>query len=990
MNINTETQGSIDSTYGSLLFGWTKKKAGTAQTVELWIDKKKISSQIANQDRSRKYFVYSGDCDGFIFYIPMEYRDNKPHLVEIINQSNRYLVDSRTITFSRDLRKHESFSNDATIQRINLTENRQSYLPSVNNKHFGLFTIASKNYISYARVLLKSVAKAHPEYSLYLCLVDKIDGYFDADKEPYTVVEVEEIGINNFNDMMLRYDIMELNTAVKPFMFKWLFKNTTHDSLIYLDPDIKVYSRLDVLEQTLNEKTSIVLTPHITEPIDDEYLPNDHSMLQSGVFNLGFIAAKRCKETEDYIEWWSKKLQTLAKAQLTANLFTDQRWCDLAPCILKNLKILKSHGYNVAYWNLNQRNIRKNENSWEANETPLVFFHFSGINPKKREVVSKHQTRFRWDDLNSACKLLFNSYHDDLLESEWEVSRLWPYAYDSINEKFKLSNPIRSLYSSIYPNPLNITKKRIQNFIVAMCNSRAECNTINEDRYVTNLMFHIYNSRDDLKITFDLRSNEGKSRFVSWYEESALREYNLPDPVVKEAHRSAIDRINDPAEIIQFSIETKVSNFMLSIWNSRQDLQQAFDISTHQGQKDFIHWCEDGLRREYNIPDRKYILSLNNDKELKSGILYGDFGANLIGYAHAELGMGEHVRMTAEAFSKMKINYGIVNYDYGVVSRQKAELDRDILIKENSYRVNLFHINADQMFDSLIRLGQGFFSNKYNIGYWAWELSGWPEEWDAAIDIVDEIWAPSRFIQKTLNEVTGKPVFYAPLCVELPSFKKHERSYYGLPTEKYLFVYAFDFNSYIHRKNPFGLINAFKLAFSKEYSKVGLVIKIMNGNESSEAWKEMLELIGNDDRIYLINKTMDRASVLGLINVCNAYVSLHRSEGFGRGPAEAMYLGKPVIATNYSGNQDFTLFDNSCLVDYKLIPVQKGQYPSVHNQVWADPDLDHAAWYMKKLFDDHDFANKIGQSGELFIKNHFNSASVGSRYKKRLEKIGLI
>src|SRR5688572_17830907 len=124
----------------------------------------------------------------------------------------------------------------------------------------GLFTIGSKNYLSYVRTLFDSVARAHPEYQLFLCLADRADGYFDPAAEPYTIVEAERIGISDFCDFALRYDIMELNTAIKPFMFRWMFDSTNLDAIIYLDPDIHVYSRLDHLETVLDEGASVVLT----------------------------------------------------------------------------------------------------------------------------------------------------------------------------------------------------------------------------------------------------------------------------------------------------------------------------------------------------------------------------------------------------------------------------------------------------------------------------------------------------------------------------------------------------------------------------------------------------------------------------------------------------------------------------------------------------------------------------------------------------------
>jgi len=209
----------------------------------------------------------------------------------------------------------------------------------MSKRKIGVFTIASKNYLAYVRVLLKSIAAHHPEYSLYLCLADKAGDSFDPLKEAFTVIESENINIRHFSDMAIRYDIMEFNTAIKPFMFRWLLDNTELDSIIYLDPDIRAYSRFDRLESVLSSDVSMVLTPHITRPIGDGKYPNDCNMIQAGVFILGFAAINRRREASEYIDWWGRRLETQASVDLAKNLFTDQRWCDLAPCFLERLKI---------------------------------------------------------------------------------------------------------------------------------------------------------------------------------------------------------------------------------------------------------------------------------------------------------------------------------------------------------------------------------------------------------------------------------------------------------------------------------------------------------------------------------------------------------------------------------------------------------------------------------------------------------------------------
>jgi glycosyltransferase involved in cell wall biosynthesis len=481
---------------------------------------------------------------------------------------------------------------------------------------------------------------------------------------------------------------------------------------------------------------------------------------------------------------------------------------------------------------------------------------------------------------------------------------------------------------------------------------------------ITVLMYTIWCSRKDLQRAFDLATPEGQEGFVAWYKVSVLREYGI-DPE-SPARFERLRREEEVLKAISRFMPASVKKVGSRIW-LRYLAREAKIISrrksgatleTAYGQ---LTACE---RKKFSPP-----------------------GFNLIGYAHAELGMGEHVRMTAAALASTNIPYGVYNFDVGVSSRKSADLDHGELIDENRYNINAFHINADQMLTAYCHLGHDFFARRYNIGYWAWELAKCPNEWLPVVEMVDEIWAPSKFIQSAFAEVTSVPVYHMPLCVALPSFRKRDRKYFGLPENDFLFTLAFDFLSFINRKNPFAVIKAFKSAFADKRTRAGLVIKVMNGDPTSSGWSEMLSLINGDHRIHVVNQTMSRSDVLALIDTTDCFVSLHRSEGFGRGPAEAMLMGKPVIVTNYSGNTDFTKRENSCLVNYQLIPVTDGDYVFAAGQVWADPDVEHAAWWMRRLVDDSGFAREIASRGRETIATEYNQTIIGEWYSRRFRDL---
>lgn len=320
------------------------------------------------------------------------------------------------------------------------------------------------------------------------------------------------------------------------------------------------------------------------------------------------------------------------------------------------------------------------------------------------------------------------------------------------------------------------------------------------------------------------------------------------------------------------------------------------------------------------------------------------FGVNLYGFAYGELGIGEDLRMTVACCEAANIPYHVVNVDAGNI-RQADNLlkgkTHDLHSKElPPYRNNIFCLPA---FDTASRVfmqkGANAFEGYHNIGWWPWELSVFPKAWQPhAFKLVDEVWASSTFLEEMYKRSTDKPVHLVPLAVSVDRIKRHPRKHYGLPEKKYLFLYVFDFNSSVARKNPMSAVNAFKQAFPQTDKTVGLVLKTMNANPENPEWKEFLVSCQEDKRIYVLTETMDRPDVLGLIDCCDAYVSLHRAEGFGRTIAEAILLGKPVIATDYSGNVDFNGNKKVIPVKYELTRINPTEY------YWIDEDESNIKW----------------------------------------------
>jgi glycosyltransferase involved in cell wall biosynthesis len=365
-------------------------------------------------------------------------------------------------------------------------------------------------------------------------------------------------------------------------------------------------------------------------------------------------------------------------------------------------------------------------------------------------------------------------------------------------------------------------------------------------------------------------------------------------------------------------------------------------------------------------------------------------GVNLIGLPRAIIGEGEFVRQTARSFQNTSLDFGI--YDVRPhPSPQPGEgpFSRHIR-SDNPFNVNIFHLKPDQLESSIVTLGRSFVENRYNIGYWVWELGEFPSAWQAPLDFLDEVWCPSRFIQTAVKNKFAKEVLYLPVSIELEAPRGFDRNYFSLPPRAFIFLFVFDFKSYVTRKNPSACIRAFLKAFPKGDERVSLVIKSMDGPLYPTEFDRLVQEAKQDARIILIDASYRSDEIIGLMQSCDCFISLHRSEGIGLGLAQSMLLGKPVIATGYSGNTDFTLEENSCLVKCELIAVGKNEYPFHQGQVWADPNVDHAAWYMRRLVEDADYRQAIATNGQSHIRTHHNSAVIGKGYADRLKTLGLV
>lgn len=341
---------------------------------------------------------------------------------------------------------------------------------------------------------------------------------------------------------------------------------------------------------------------------------------------------------------------------------------------------------------------------------------------------------------------------------------------------------------------------------------------------------------------------------------------------------------------------------------------------------------------------------------------------NIMGYIHGQFGLAEAARSYARALIENGVPVALRDFDFDLPNA-RGEHALDVHIDNDvPHAISIIFVNPDYMERALAELGQARREGRYLIACWFWELEAIPQSWLSSLELVDEVLVATSFVEQAVKRVTSKPVLRVPMPLGDQHDSGLQRVDFGLPEDAFVFLASFDFSSRIERKNPAAVIQAFLLAFPKNRNDVRLLVKSSNGHRFPHWLRHLLALAGGDDRIIIRDEVIEREHLSALQRCCDAYVSLHRAEGFGLGLAECMAIGKPVIATAWSGNMEFMDADCAALVGYTLVPVKAGEYPQSKGLRWADADVGQAAGWMRTLADDPALAADMGLRGKRHVE----------------------
>ncbi|HMP74647.1 MAG TPA: glycosyltransferase, partial [Kiritimatiellia bacterium] len=301
--------------------------------------------------------------------------------------------------------------------------------------------------------------------------------------------------------------------------------------------------------------------------------------------------------------------------------------------------------------------------------------------------------------------------------------------------------------------------------------------------------------------------------------------------------------------------------------------------------------------------------------------------------------------------------------------------------------INLIALNAEQIPYAIAEFDPSYFQSRYNIAVWNWELPHLPETWLDSTRYLNEIWAPSAFCHEAFSQRLHLPVVRMPYAIDIHPDPAITRHTLNLPPDPFLFLFMFDVLSVPERKNPLGLIHAFLEAAPAFNRPATLVLKMINADKDTPTLRAVRQAAATHPNILLIDRYLTRPQLNGLFNVVDAYASLHRSEGFGLTLAESMALAKPVLGTAWSSTLDFMTPRNSYLVDYTLTELDRDYGPYKKGQVWAEPDLHHAATLLADIVNHPQEAAARARRAQADIQTNYSPTVIGQRIRSRLTHI---
>ncbi len=786
-------------------------------------------------------------------------------------------------------------------------------------------TIIASNYVAYARVLARSLAQTHPGSRLWTLIIDDSSRYIDPAQEPFEILTPTDVGCDEFTRMALRYSVLELSTAVKPWLLRHLLEQTG-EPVTYLDPDIKIYGTLEPLDE-LAAQHGVVLIPHNSKPIpQDGRNPSQVDVMIAGIYNLGYVSLAPRPEVDELLDWWADRLLRDCRVDPIWGYFVDQRWFDLAPGFLSDLAIVREPQYNVAYWNLHERLLERDNGRYTVDGRPLSFFHFSGFDPERPSILSRHQNRI--DVLERpVLEQLLGEYAAEVMNEGHGVSRHWHYVYGALGDGTRLDDRLRVLFDEFADEHDGAVKSPFTLEGAAAFDGWLRQQAPRAPHGISNALVHVYEDRPDLRGAFPDLAGEDRTAFLEWVRDVGAGQEPL--------------------------LARMIAN------GSLEAVQQESPVDPRAGAP---------AAGEPSAPLRG-----------------APWGVNVVGEFHSDDGRTEVARAIVSALDAGGIRALPIASRLLAPVQPTAEYATAVP-RDAPFTVSLICLDPSLLPAFGSQVGREFFAGRFSIALWLPAVDALADDLRESEALLEEVWVPSAHSAAALRRAVTVPVHVVRVPVPAPRVRERTRAELALPPETFLFHVHWDYRDGFELSNPLAAVEAFGSAFGAG-GGAGLVLDCLGADEAGEEHARLLREAGQHPDIWVLDTDRSTAQARSVTASCDSFVSLHRATAFGLPIAEAMWLGKPAIATGYSGNLDYMTSENGLLVEHRVVEIGDGHDRYPPHAMWAEPDLAHAATLMRQVFEDREASHALGAAGAASIRATHSPAAAAEILARRLESI---
>jgi glycosyltransferase involved in cell wall biosynthesis len=833
-----------------------------------------------------------------------------------------------------------------------------------------VLTIATLSSLPRARVLARSLHQHQPDWAHEIVLVagkEVVTAIAEADRSLDVRAAGSELDLD-VEALLALHDESELIALLTPALLAYSAKGDS-GPVLHLPSTIWVLGDLQPIESALCAH-DVLLAPRVSsELLEDGLEPSPSQLDRAGRMDETIIGVDGSPESLRFLEWWGEHVEQ-ALGSLDARHSGDRpedrpwlaRFLELAPARFATV-VLEDSGCNLSPWNLHLQTLQVGADGISVDGLwPLRFLNLPGFEPDHPSRLAANASRARVSR-SPALHELCERYAQELLDAGWSDVDHHREVGRRLADDLVYDESLRAAYATALAlgEPIGdlFDPRCTDDFISWLTGPAPRGGAYGINRY----LFHrIARERPDVVRSYpDLDGPDG-AEFVAWCwaygrEELAIPDRFMPSPPGAPAGAAPVLPIGANGAAIPASPASAESPTSASAGATNASrAAEAVQVSTTTPSTD-----DDGLA----VRLTGYL-----------GHTLG-LGAAARGYAQALGAAGVPVRTVSVPLHHLELPVELAE-EYG------RHVFEDMVHDGVHHDFEIVAVNAEELPSFVKRLGDDYFQGP-KIGIWGWETDTIPPRWRRAFALVQEIWVYSDFMAQNIGAAAPVPTIALPPPVQPPA-ESAVPERLGLPEDRFLFLFVYDYLSTIQRKNPVGLIEAFKRAFAPGEGPQ-LLLKTINGPLRPLAEEEVLWAAHGRPDIHVIDRSLTPAQLNGLMAGCDCYVSLHRSEGFGLTMAEAMAIGKPVIGTGYSGNLDFMNERNSYLVEYELGRVGPDCEIYPPEGSWAKPSVEHAAELMRRVVGQPREAAERGAQAREDVAAQLSPRATGEAMHRRLREL---